>query len=170
MAREVKEIAMNQSPGPSVATEAECAALAGELFPIELTVLDHYARQRHCVLEILPAILGRNEQAEIKLTDPWVSHEHCKLLRQDGMLVVRDLDSKNGIFLHGVRVLEAEVHSGDCLTLGRTEITIRYREPAVGSREQGAGKLAPCSPLPAPCSLPSRPPQSRGPHTEELLY
>ena len=40
------------------------------------------------------------------------------------MLVVRDLDSKNGVFMHGVRVREAEVLPGDCLTLGRTEITL----------------------------------------------
>ncbi len=43
-----------------------------------------------------------------------------------------DLGSKNGVFLRGMRVLEAEVHSGDCLTLGRTEITVRYREASCG--------------------------------------
>jgi hypothetical protein len=143
---------------------ASPAAVLGELLPIELTILDHYARQTRYTLRGLPAVLGRNEKAEVILTDPWVSHEHCKLFQQEGLLIVRDLDSKNGVFLHGVRVLEAEVHSGDCLTLGRTEITIRYREPAAGKGPLGSE----CDTVPLPS--PSRPPRASGPHTEELLY
>ena len=34
--------------------------------------------------------------------------------------------------MHGVRVREAEVLPGDCLTLGRTEITFRYRRATPG--------------------------------------
>ncbi len=137
------------------------AAACGDLLPIELSILDHYGRQSRCALHSLPAILGRNEQADVKLTDPWVSHEHCKLLQHQGVLIVRDLDSKNGVFLHAVRVLEAEIHPGDCLTLGRTEITIRYREPS-----SAQGVAAPQAET-APTS-PRR--RITGPHTEELLY
>jgi hypothetical protein len=139
-------------------------AVSSEVLPIELTILDHYARQTRSTLQSLPAILGRNENAQVILTDPWVSHEHCKLFQNEGVLIVRDLDSKNGVFLHGVRVLEAEVHSGDCLTLGRTEITIRYREPVATDGAAGSeGDTMPLHP-------PTRPPRASGPHTEELLY
>jgi pSer/pThr/pTyr-binding forkhead associated (FHA) protein len=155
---------MNHSEGPPVAT-ASAEAVASELLPVDLVILDHYSRQTKCVLRSLPAILGRNEQAEVKLSDPWISHQHCKLVEQDGQLIIRDLDSKNGVFLHGARVLEAEVHSGDVLTLGRTEITVRFREPAVPS-DATVGQTGDTTPLPRP----PRVPRSTGPHTEELLY
>ena len=42
------------------------------------------------------------------------------------VLVVRDLGSRNGIFLHGRRVRESKVLSGERLTVARTEIIVRY--------------------------------------------
>ena len=39
---------------------------------------------------------------------------------------MRDLDSKNGIFIHSHRVRESQVLSGERLTVGRTEIIVRY--------------------------------------------
>jgi pSer/pThr/pTyr-binding forkhead associated (FHA) protein len=153
---------MDECQGTTAASSPNGAAVTDDVLPVELIILDHYARQTRCMLPSLPAVLGRNEHAEVMLTDPWVSHEHCKLLQHEGQVIVRDLDSKNGVFMHGVRVLEAEVHSGDCLTLGRTEITIRYREP-VGDAAGREGDAT-------PAHCPTRPPNAGGPHTEELLY
>jgi pSer/pThr/pTyr-binding forkhead associated (FHA) protein len=150
---------MNECQATTSASGSTDAAVTDDLLPVELIILDHYARQTRCTLRHLPAILGRNERAEVMLTDPWVSHEHCKLLQHEGQVIVRDMESKNGVFMHGVRVLEAEVHSGDCITLGRTEITIRYRESASGLESDST-----------PEHRPTRPPNVAGPHTEELLY
>jgi pSer/pThr/pTyr-binding forkhead associated (FHA) protein len=152
---------MDESQVTTAASEAQ--GDCGDVLPVELVILDHYGHQTRRVVRSLPAILGRNDRAEIILTDPWVSHEHCKLVQQEGLLVVCDLGSKNGVFLRGMRVLEAEVHSGDCLTLGRTEITVRYREATCGDDGPCAGETA------AP-DQPSRPPRPASPHTEELLY
>ena len=63
------------------------------------------------------------------------------------MLVVRDLDSKNGVFMHGVRIREATVLPGDCLTLGRTEITFCYRRTIIGE-EPADSSRHPCPSLP----------------------
>ena len=123
-------------------------AVPADLLPLPVLVLDHYGHQTRRVLRTLPVIIGRTDRSEIILTDPWVSHEHCTLLQQDGLLVVRDMGSKNGVFLHGVRVLEAEVHSGDCLTVGRTEITVRYRDgdPVTAPTRQSAPRRGAVSP------------------------
>ena len=153
---------MDECQAATAVPDPTGAAASDDVLPVELIILDHYARQTRFVLERLPAVLGRNEHAEVMLTDPWVSHEHCKLLQHEGQIIVRDLDSKNGVFMHGVRVLEADVHSGDCLTLGRTEITVRYREPV--------GDAAGLERNATPAHCPTRPPNVAGPHTEELLY
>lgn len=97
------------------------------LLPVELTIHDHYGRETQCVLRKLPAILGRDEHADARLTDPWISHRHCEIDQIGHVLVVRDLHSKNGIFIHGHRVRETPVLSGELITVGRTKIIMRYQ-------------------------------------------
>jgi pSer/pThr/pTyr-binding forkhead associated (FHA) protein len=166
---QVKGADMIDSPGQSAdapsAGPAAVAALA-ELVPVELIILDHYARKSRCLVGSLPAILGRGEKDDVQLTDPWISHSHCEIFRHGGTLLVRDLDSKNGVFIRGVRVRESEVLPGDCLTLGRTEITFGYQH-ATPSEDSAAGSTdsAPVAPAPG-----ARRPNSGGPITEELLY
>jgi len=130
------------------------------MFPLELTIIDHYARQSRCLLGRLPAILGRGEKDDVRLADPWISHAHCELFQQGEALVVRDLDSKNGIFMHGARVREAEVMPGDRFTLGRTEITLSYHRATAGD-----AVAPPESPAPG-----ARRPTTGRTTTEELLY
>jgi pSer/pThr/pTyr-binding forkhead associated (FHA) protein len=159
---------MSDSPQPTAnsglaaGTQAVAAPLA-EMLPLELVVLDHYARQSRCLVRSLPARFGRGEKDDVRLGDPWISHSHCELFQHGGSLMVRDLDSKNGVFLHGVRIREAEIHPGDCFTLGRTEVTVHFG--------RAASSAAPCAGDPA--ATPDSPPSPRrlaSPLTEELLY
>ena len=122
---------MIDSPDPTACAGAATATVVGVL-PLELMILDHYARQSRRLVESLPAVFGRDEKDDVRLANPWISHSHCQLFQQAGVLMVRDLDSKNGVFIRGVRVREAEVLPGDCLTLGRTEITLHFRLAAAG--------------------------------------
>lgn len=157
---------MTDSPDPIAGAGPAAVAAPTDLLPLELIVLDHYARQSRCLVSSLPAIFGRDEKDDVRLADPWVSHSHCELFQQGGLLIVRDLDSKNGVFMHGIRIREAEVLPGDCLTLGRTEITFRYRRPTGGEAPaDGSTASMPAAPVAGP-----RRPISGGPLTEELLY
>ncbi len=135
------------------------------LLPLELVVVDHYARESRFVVDTLPAILGRDDKAAVPLIDPWVSHAHCEIYQLGSTIVVRDLDSKNGIFVHGHRVREAEVISGDRLTLGRTEVTLNFGPKSMATQEVAITATAP---KPAPQTAGKGP--SRGPETEQLLY
>ena len=129
------------------------------LFPVELTIHDHYGRETQCALHKLPAILGRDEGADVQLTDPWTGHRHCEIDQIGNVLVVRDLDSKNGVFMHEHRVRESHVRSGDRLTIGRTEVIVRYRArapTAIASEASEPQKRTPS--------------QNQHPETLELLY
>jgi pSer/pThr/pTyr-binding forkhead associated (FHA) protein len=97
---------------------------------VELTITDHYSMETRVVVRELPAILGRDEQADIYLRDPWASRKHCILAEIGEALVVSDLGSKNGIFLNGHRVRESQLMPGDRFAIGRTEITVHYQQPA----------------------------------------
>ncbi|MGO9113464.1 MAG: FHA domain-containing protein [Thermoguttaceae bacterium] len=127
------------------------------LLPVELTIHDHYGRETRIVLRRLPAIIGRDECADVPLTDPWISHRHCEISQIGDVLVVRDLDSKNGFSLHGHRVRESQVLSGERFTVGQTEIIVRYAGRAQTAIEVEAGETR-------------KPSQNRAPETLQLLY
>jgi pSer/pThr/pTyr-binding forkhead associated (FHA) protein len=66
------------------------------------------------------AVLGRGEDAEIRLDDPFASSRHAQLVLQ----VLEDLGSTNGTYLneellHG----PAPLHTGDRVRIGDSEFT-----------------------------------------------
>jgi pSer/pThr/pTyr-binding forkhead associated (FHA) protein len=73
-----------------------------------------------------PAVVGRSSKADVRLTDPWISRVHCELSLQDGKLLVRDLESRHGVFVNEQRVRQAELHPGDVLLLGVTRFRLEY--------------------------------------------
>jgi len=131
---------------------------------VELTIIDEHSAETRVVLRGLPAIVGRDEKADVPIRDPWASHVHCALSEVNGTLVVRDLGSKNGIFLHEHRVRESELLPGDRFTIGRTEITVHYQritQTVVDLPSKGTA-----------IELDSQPPSrgTSGPETRKLLF
>ena len=67
--------------------------------------------------------VGRSTGADFILDAPLVSRVHCRLTAlPNGELEVLDLDSTNGTFLNGERVVSTRLSSGDRLGVGRVEI------------------------------------------------
>jgi ABC transport system ATP-binding/permease protein len=63
--------------------------------------------------------IGRKEGNTIRLTERNISREHCKLERQNGGFLVRDLRSYNGVLVNGQRVVgELQVKAGDEMRVG----------------------------------------------------
>jgi len=79
-----------------------------------------------------PFRIGRHPEAEVRMDDPCVSRWHCQIEQVGVGLTVRDLGSKNGTFVNGLRVTEASLLPGDRLTVGRTSFSVEYE------RERGA--------------------------------
>jgi adenylate cyclase len=65
--------------------------------------------------------LGRHPNNSIQLLDKIVSKEHCIILIQDGVWILRDLGSLNGTYVNGERVQgERPLRHGDEIALGST--------------------------------------------------
>ncbi len=61
-------------------------------------------------------------------TESYVSRRHGRLLVQDGRFLYEDLGSSNGSFLNDTRLVrgvQSELHDGDRLRLGKTEMVFR---------------------------------------------
>ncbi len=68
-------------------------------------------------------ILGRDtNKCQVPLSDDTSSSKHCKISIIDHEVFVEDLDSKNGVFLNGVRVLKQRFYINDKIKFGKTTI------------------------------------------------
>ena len=92
-------------------------------------------------------LLGRDEGTGVLgfPTDTKVSRHHAKLsLTEDPWRVhIRDLDSKNGVFVNGRKVDEWNLVDGDLIRLGESFMLLRWRHRA----EEPASDLAGRAPL-----------------------
>ncbi len=68
--------------------------------------------------------VGANEDNDIVVDDGFVSSFHAQLFLRGERLFVRDLDSTNGTFVGGVKVIEAEVTPGSTMKFGKCEAKV----------------------------------------------
>jgi hypothetical protein len=74
------------------------------------------------------AVLGRGEQAEIRLEDPFASSRHARLVVQGGIVVLEDLGSTNGTYLNEELVAGPQpLHQGDRVRIGDSEFMFAER-------------------------------------------
>jgi pSer/pThr/pTyr-binding forkhead associated (FHA) protein len=92
----------------------------------KLIGLGSIATEFRFVLSSLPTVVGRSPDADIRPDDRWVSRMHCQISEIQGMLTVRDLESKNGTAVNGEYVTEAHLLPGDKLTVGLTSFEVQY--------------------------------------------
>jgi pSer/pThr/pTyr-binding forkhead associated (FHA) protein len=68
---------------------------------------------RRFVLTGQEVVIGRGEEADISLSSPKASRQHAILSRHGLDDVIRDNESRNGVFLNGVRIHSAILREGD---------------------------------------------------------
>lgn len=86
--------------------------------------------------------IGRSEENDIIVSDPYVSLKHARIYARDSQYYLEDLDSLNGTFLNGIKIDGAVVvANGDRLSAGGIVFQfVRWVyevEPGYGNR-QGA--------------------------------
>jgi len=63
-------------------------------------------------------VIGRRRNCDLQIPLNDVSKRHCQINCDDGALKIRDLGSKNGTLLNGLRITEAVVQPGDWIQVG----------------------------------------------------
>ena len=110
---------------------------------VRLTCCDAVSTIDDVALDTLPVTIGRGEEADVRVFDTWASRIHCILVEREGSLWVEDRHSSNGTRLNGEFVREAEVRSGDQLTVGITTFRITFsRVPESQSATEPTGRFA----------------------------
>ena len=105
--------------------EAEGASRAGPMPSWgQLIAVDGSAVLTICVNRTL---IGRSLDCDIRVANQEVSRHHVVIYREDGITMIRDLDSANGTFVNEVRIAERPIPiiTGDTVMLGNLAFTYR---------------------------------------------
>jgi hypothetical protein len=76
------------------------------------------AVSRFTLLEGTPLALGRGDGSNVVLSGAETSRLHAEIVRVGPIFIIRDLGSRNGVFVNGVRVREAPLPLGSVVRLG----------------------------------------------------
>jgi len=76
-------------------------------------------------LHLIPGrkVIGRTPDNDLQIDSKFVSRHHCQLVTgSDGITVIEDLNSTNGIVVRGKRVRRHTLRDGDLVSIGQHEI------------------------------------------------
>lgn len=81
-------------------------------------------------------IIGRADDCHLKPRSELISRYHCAVISEENYVAVRDLGSKNGVYLNGERVsMEHELKNGDKLTVGPLEFFVHLTVAAKAQKK-----------------------------------
>jgi pSer/pThr/pTyr-binding forkhead associated (FHA) protein len=85
---------------------------------INLVLLKKNGSHKFFPLPSSVTVIGRRHSCDLCIPLMSVSRRHCQLNYDDGVLKIRDLDSRNGTYLNGKRIDEAVIQTGDSIKIG----------------------------------------------------
>jgi len=95
-----------------------------------LIFLDSEFAGRVHELAVETTTVGRDEANQLTILHPSVSAKHCEILVNGPEVIVRDLDSRNGVFINGVRIgKQSEVKSGQVIRFGSVSARLDKKLP-----------------------------------------
>ena len=114
-----------------------------------------------------PVTVGRSQSASVYLDDKTLSREHTQFYLQNGRLLVKDLDSKNGTYPNGSLIKDAQaLKHGDRVKVGVATFTVALEAgdamPAV-TAPLAAPPPRPSVPIPTTVTAPTVPARPRAP-------
>ena len=78
-------------------------------------------------------LIGRRESCDIVLRFANVSAHHCQLFVSGGYWYVRDMQSRNGVKVNGIRVQEKRIGPGDSLAVAKHNYELQYSPADLGA-------------------------------------
>jgi pSer/pThr/pTyr-binding forkhead associated (FHA) protein len=144
---------------------------------VNLVMFKENGHRKDFPLKGKSAVVGRREDCDLRIPLPAISRRHCKFLKSDSGLELKDLASSNGTFVNNQRVQETILKAGDRVVVGpvvfvvqidgdpedpkpvRTRLTKAPPPPKAGVVTPDKVAAAPAS---RPASVPPRVASSKG--------
>jgi two-component system, NtrC family, response regulator GlrR len=91
----------------------------------QLDVVEGPAEGAHWESSSVRCAIGSCDACDLVVADPTVSRFHCEIEIRQSYARIRDLDSINGVFVDGIKVVEAYLRSGSLIRLGGTVLSFQ---------------------------------------------
>jgi len=78
-------------------------------------------------------LVGRRESCDIVLRFSNVSAHHCQLTVTGGYWYIRDMNSRNGIKVNGIRVTDKRIDPGDVVSIAKHKYEFQYSPIDLGA-------------------------------------
>jgi len=78
-------------------------------------------------------LVGRRESCDIVLRFANVSAHHCRLMLNGGYWYIRDMQSRNGVKVNGIRVQEKRIDPGDSVSVAKHNYQLHYSPSELGA-------------------------------------
>lgn len=78
-------------------------------------------------------VIGRGEDADVRLNDPHASRKHCRIKVEKGVVNVEDAGSRAGTFVNGEQITARPLFPGDVVKVGDTEVRLVVDSPLRGA-------------------------------------
>lgn len=83
-----------------------------------VAIVDAKGKKSTFALREKPILIGRSTKAHVTISDELASSTHCSIYLKDNCVFIEDIESKNGIFLNGIRVYKQRIYLDDKVKLG----------------------------------------------------
>jgi pSer/pThr/pTyr-binding forkhead associated (FHA) protein len=95
-------------------------------------------------------LIGRSDDCHLRPHSDLISRHHCAILIDNGVVAVRDFNSRNGTFVNGEKVVgQTTLKTGDKLSVGQLVFEVHaahgepvQRRPKVNDVREAAARLA----------------------------
>lgn len=77
---------------------------------------------------VASVVVGRTEDCDLVVEDHAISRHHVVVTARKDKFYWKDLDSRNGTFVNGARMIEGELKVGDRMEVGETVLRIKIEE------------------------------------------
>ena len=87
-------------------------------------------------------LVGRHQECDVQIPSRKISRKHCCIAQVGDYLVVKDLQSTNGVQINGFRVAEGKLKHGDELLIGNMKYRVEWSPngaPAPDPAPKGEG-------------------------------
>jgi DNA-binding NtrC family response regulator/pSer/pThr/pTyr-binding forkhead associated (FHA) protein len=121
---------------PTMETAVRGQRAHGAVGPAYLRVLRN-GRQRIVPVRGEKFTVGHDKDNDLTLDDKFVSARHARVEWRNGCWWIADLASKNGTFVGGAQVVQAELLSGTSISIGDVQLVFQIGEVPVQELSEG---------------------------------
>lgn len=89
-----------------------------------VSVVDAKGKKQTFSLREKPIIIGRSEKSHVIISDDMASGTHCSVALTNNTVSVEDMNSKNGIYLNGIKVIKQRLFLEDRIKIGDSYLYI----------------------------------------------